>query len=333
MAAVLDGVVWQQPIRVTFSFVPDGVSLGGAPSRMFSMMNSFGIKPVTWQLAFKLAFATWQAAANINFVEVPDQGGTIIGGLGAQQGDSRFGDVRIGAIPLGTGKLAVTYREPPKVGATLRGDMMFDSTVRWSMGGGTGFDVQTVALHEIGHVVGLEDISDDDIDSVETIPYEINGVQTTLFPYDIAGVRSIYGPQPPAPFYTKLNNAMDLTPWIKDNQIVVANQSVAYPASNFFRVTIPTTTIGTMTVSVQADGLSLLCPQVTIFGSNGQGLATKSMANMYGSTATVTLNVAKGQIYYIRANAATIGAGAYGLLVNFGGGTQAPILPPKTTTP
>ena len=100
----------------------------------------------------------------------------------------------------------------------------------------------------------------------------------------------------------------------------------------WFYVNVPTTTTGTMSVTVQSSNLSSLSPKLQVYNSSlsldGAPLHSGSM----GATITVSLSVQPGQGYYFKVLAAG-GPGAiggYGLLVNFGSQSQPPIPPPNT---
>ena len=67
------GAQWTYGIRVTYSFVPDGTSIGGTPSALFQTLNA-KFPTATWQQQFQKAAALWQTAANINLVQVSDDG-------------------------------------------------------------------------------------------------------------------------------------------------------------------------------------------------------------------------------------------------------------------
>src|SRR5262249_19646488 len=102
---------------------------------------------------------------------------------------------------------------------------------------------------------------------------------------------------------------------------------------DYFYVTVPSGTTGTMTVSMQSTNLSSVSPRLTVLCDNKVAIGTSSLPNSYGATATVTVTgVTPGQGFYIRCSAASgMGSyGAYGLEVNFGSGTQPPIAPPIT---
>ena len=71
----------------------------------------------------------------------------------------------------------------------VEADMTFNSAFAWSTTGSGGYDIQTVALHEFGHWVGL-----DHSPIWESIMYyQIKGVQRYLHPVDVAGIQYIYG--------------------------------------------------------------------------------------------------------------------------------------------
>lgn len=74
-------------------------------------------------------------------------------------------------------------------GTIVEADMTFNSAFTWSITGSGGYDIQTVALHEFGHWVGL-----DHSPIWESIMYyQIKGVQRYLHPADLAGIQYIYG--------------------------------------------------------------------------------------------------------------------------------------------
>jgi hypothetical protein len=70
----------------------------------------------------------------------------------------------------------------------IEADMSFNTRYNWSTSGST-YDVQTVALHEFGHWVGLDHSS-----SYGSIMYyQYKGTQRYLSSDDLAGIRYIYG--------------------------------------------------------------------------------------------------------------------------------------------
>src|SRR5437762_1988898 len=105
------GGSWTYGSRITYSFVPDGTSVGGVSSNLFATLNAV-TTTATWEQQFEKAAAIWSSYAHINLALVSDTGAAI-GTLGNQQDDSRFGDIRISMIPQTGGTLAYTLLPPP----------------------------------------------------------------------------------------------------------------------------------------------------------------------------------------------------------------------------
>src|SRR5262249_5325920 len=116
------GGQWAYGSRITYSFAPDGTSVGGTPSAWYQAIANRGISVATWQAAFQKAAAVWSAVANINLVLVPDNGAPY-SVSGNQQGDSRFGDIRIAGIDQGKSVLGMAFLPPAFNGGTLAGDI------------------------------------------------------------------------------------------------------------------------------------------------------------------------------------------------------------------
>ena len=106
------------------------------------------------------------------------------------------------------GGLATTYyKYNQSSGALLECDTVFNDSYNWSTGStpaGNQFDVETAALHELGHWLGIRDLygnaNDDEYDE-DKIMYGFKyggAVQRSLHTDDIAGVRWIYPPPVPS---------------------------------------------------------------------------------------------------------------------------------------
>src|SRR5262245_13556015 len=67
---------WAKPVRITYSFVPDGTSIGGTPSNLQSTLNA-SFPPSVWQAQFVNAAAAWEKVANLNFSQVSDDGSAL----------------------------------------------------------------------------------------------------------------------------------------------------------------------------------------------------------------------------------------------------------------
>src|SRR5207244_45041 len=92
---------------------------------------------------------------------------------------------------------------------------------------------------------------------------------------------------------------------------------------DYYKVTVPSGSDGTLTVSVDARGVSLLIPKVSVYDAGGNLVTTADAGSAYGSVATVRLiGVAAGQTYTLVADGGTsdvFGMGAYALAAQFGG--------------
>ncbi len=94
--------------------------------------------------------------------------------------------------PSSTGALATTYSWGYGSNMT-EADIVFWDNYAWSTSwpSWTEFDVESVGLHEMGHVLGLDHTS---VSAAVMWPYINNGeVQRTLHSDDIAGIIGIYG--------------------------------------------------------------------------------------------------------------------------------------------
>ena len=114
---------------------------------LFQTLNAM-FPTATWEGQIGTAASLWESATNINLALVSD-GGEAVGSSGDQQDDPRFGDIRIGMVPLGSSVLAVTFVPPAGNGGTDAGDILLNSTVNWQIG--SNYDLMTVVAHEFGH--------------------------------------------------------------------------------------------------------------------------------------------------------------------------------------
>lgn len=333
MYATLGGG-WTYGSRITYSFAPDGTDIGGKPSAMFATMSSRGFSESQWQAAIQKAAAAWSQFTNLNLVLVPDDGSRF-GVSGDQQGDPRFGDLRIGGVPQAGGVLASAFSPPPMNGGTLAGDIVMNTSQSWQIN--SDFDLQTVALHEIGHALGL----DHSAISAAVMYTSYIGVKQTLNSDDIAGIRSIYGVRAPDVFDAAASNnsyqrPTDLNPYLDASaQVRLGGLDITVPELDFYIINAPVGSLGTFTATMQSSNLSSLSPKLTIFNEALQTVATVQAPNTFGATVTATVTgVVPGQKFYLRAQAASggsLGIGAYGLLLSFGAGSMSPIAPPYTT--
>ncbi len=255
-----------------------------------------------------------------------------MGTTGNQQGAPDFGDIRIGMMPLSGGVLAYTFLPPPLNGGSSAGDIVFNSNIAWKIG--SNYDLETVALHEIGHALGMDHSA-----LTNAVMYAYyNGVNEMVTSDDIAGIDSIYGAVPAdTGGHNSVATAQNITSMINPSTLQIADSGLNLGPLNggsdaqYFTATVPAGGNGSMTVGMQTTNLSLVSPSITVYNSAGKILTGAALPNSYGGTASVTINgVTAGQQYYyaVHTNGGSASAGAFGLLVNFGWETQSPIPPP-----
>ncbi|HSK65491.1 MAG TPA: matrixin family metalloprotease, partial [Anaerolineales bacterium] len=188
----LDGRKWGSSTpstpggTVTYSFMGNGLNLSAEPNSS-GYGSSVAISSLPgFQACFitdiQNAFAAWQAVASIQFVQVNDSGSAF-------NASGATGDIRIGAHTFDgpSGVLAHAYYPPPN-GASAAGDMHFDRQENWTCNT-SGIDIGVVALHEIGHSLGL----DHEHNTLAVMNPYYNPGLAGLQSDDINGAAAIYG--------------------------------------------------------------------------------------------------------------------------------------------
>ncbi|HEX5838000.1 MAG TPA: matrixin family metalloprotease [Anaerolineales bacterium] len=171
---------------VTYSFMGNGLSLSAEPnSSGFGSSVSLSSLP-GFQACFiadiQNAFAAWQVVSNIQFEQVTDTGSAF-------NASGAGGDIRIGAHTFdGPSRVLAHAYYPPPNGTSAAGDMHFDRQENWTCNT-SGIDIGVVALHEIGHSLGLD--HENDILAVMNSYYNpsLAGLQSD----DVDGAATIYG--------------------------------------------------------------------------------------------------------------------------------------------
>ncbi len=332
------GNLWPHPQLITLSFEPDGTNLGGQSSNLFSTFNADFGSASAWQNAILKAAQTWAQQAEINFAVVGDNGAAS--GTGSyQQGDPTFGDIRIGGFNFGDNSiLALGYMPPPVNNYSVAGDITFNTGQVFNING-SDYDLYTVALHELGHALGLGHSS-----TSLAIMYPVyQGVDFGLYADDVAGVQSIYGTRVPDAYDAGAGNGSFATASDISSQIdpaaltaVLTGLDVTTTSDkDYYTFTAPAGGTGTLALTVQSSGLSLLAPSVKVYNASQTQIASATGSGSLGSTLNLNVSVTAGQTYYVRvagANTTAFGTGAYGMVLNFGSGASPTLPPPNTQT-
>ncbi len=332
------GNAWPHPELITISFVPDGTNLGGVTSNLFATFNARFGSAAAWQNKILQAFQAWAQQTNLNFALVSDNG-TPSGGGSYQQGDQAYGDIRIGGFNFGGSNLGVGYFPPAGNNYSIAGDLAFNTGKAFNING-TDYDLFTVAVHEIGHALGLGHSS-----LTTSVMYSAyNGVKTGLKSDDIAGIQSIYGGARAADTYDAAGSndsfaaATNITSAIDTNaKNALVNADITTTAdADYYKFTVPAGMSGSLVVKVQSSGLSLLTPTLKIFnGSQTQVGSTVTGTGYAGGTIQTTVSVTAGATYYVAVDgkdATANGTGRYSMSLTFSGGTAPAVAAPNTQT-
>ncbi|MDD5127229.1 MAG: matrixin family metalloprotease, partial [Dehalococcoidales bacterium] len=197
----------QAPLTFPFSF--SGYSWSHPPSPAISFRINENTSDCTGEgAAVQTAAATWNAAGayfSLNYAGAT--GTTTVAYNGTNEIIWRDfgsgGTVGLTSIWHLTGNTNI-----------LECDMEFNDYYTWSTAAtppAGRYDTQSVALHEFGHYLCLDDLYDDDDSTKVMYGYGSTGqIKRTLHTDDIAGIRSIYGSSLTAPTVTNSSGASNV---------------------------------------------------------------------------------------------------------------------------
>lgn len=190
------GLSQGDPITLTYSFVPDGISLLEAPfmgfeeedtpSDLFATFDAQFGSTAAWKSHFATVFDLWSDLTGIDYVEVSDDGAAFPTSPGAA---GLRGDIRIGGHSIdGAGGGTVAYNYFPTIG-----DMVLDTdNVSFFGNPANSFrNLKNTVSHEHGHGLGFEHVCPNNSEKImePLIPLSFDHSRTD----DIANANRKYG--------------------------------------------------------------------------------------------------------------------------------------------
>lgn len=311
-APAVFGIPWGDARHLAISLAPDATSISNSTSALASTMNA-AFPGQDWQREIYRAAQTWASVTNVDLGVVVDSGLPF-----GASGDNREG-IRIGAVPLAGGALAIATPPNPYFGDSWSGEIVYNSTNALNPAQAS---VYSVFLHEFGHALGMPP-SDD---PASAMFQQAGNPAPTLSAGDIAMIRSLYGMRQPDHFdAADPNNAINDASNIDYNDFTdpLSNQAGRVPMVwfgdvttatdlDYYRFDIPADYSGPVTIRVRSRGHSLLAPKATLYQENGTLIATTTSTETGGGELVIQLNQAIADArYYVRIEGAV--AGVFGI--------------------
>ncbi len=329
LALDAEGSIAGTDVHLTLSFAADGTSIAGQTNGLASLFDTIAPREV-WQEQILAAFQTWAIHTNAD-IGVVNDGGQTFGTGGASQGDSRFGDIRIGAIAMAPNVAAVSVPIDGLVSGTWFADVLFNTAYNYQ----TIDDILAIALHEAGNVFGLEDNDDPNSPLHSGNPPVVRQPTVT----DIALLQQLHGARAPdlnevsrENGNTTTNN--DSTASASELLTVELNESGHGSAPtivygdigantdlDFFYIEPPSNYNGSLTIEVRTLGISLLKPRLRVLDHNLQ-LITQGVTTTFGGDRLIVNlpAIEENQKLYFQvssSNGDELNIGGYSLITTF----------------
>ena len=257
------GVPWPTG-NLSLSFEPDGTSINGTGSNLFSGLNA-SMPTGAWQYQILEAFQTWAVQTNLNIGLVPD-GGQANGVPGGPTGDPRFGDIRIGGLVQPTATGLIETAPFSVLNGTWAGDSFVNTSDAFSIGGtSSSYDLFTAYLHDAGIALGLG--NSPNMSSAMYEEYE--GPRTGLSAEDIGNIQALYG----APLADPNNNSLSQATSLNIGQGIQTSGDISSLQDSDFYQLSGLQAGSSVAIRLQTQGISLFEGRITLF-QNGRQIAS-----------------------------------------------------------
>lgn len=317
-------------VHLTLSFAADGTQIAGQSNQLATTFDAIA-PSADWQEAILNAFQTWAVNTNADVGVVAD-GGQPFGTPGPMQRDSRFGDIRIGAIAMAPNVGAVSVPVERLVSGTWFADVLFNTAYNFQ----SLDDIFAIALHETGNVFGLKDNTDPNSPLFPSDPPVVRLPTAT----DIALLQELHGTR--SPDFNEASGAegggtvMDNDSFVNSTELKVGEidggdsgsaPTVVYgditdnSDLDYFVIDAPDGYDGGLTVEVRSEGISLLTPRLRVFDTSEQLLGEALTTAVGGNTVSVHLTtISSGEQYHFEVSGVDpgiLGIGGYSLVATF----------------
>lgn len=294
---------------LTFSFPEDGTPVGAQVNNLGTGLETLAPSESVRE-AMAIAMQTWLREANVNFGWVEDSN-EAIGVYGPTRGDARFGDVRITGFDFSTDTFAEAVSQNTKAVGTWAGEVFFNTAAAWPSLNA----LQSAALHEFGHVLGLE--HSDDVESV--MHTHGGGGRTTLAASDIATLQSMHGERAADPNEENHgNDTIDRATrirgadedessadgfdgsqvWIHFGDLLDENDR------DVFEIKVGSGYAGPLAIEVRTAGLSLARLRAEVSDEDGNVLGTGTIDDVLGGSLLLQVQNATKDSYFVHVFAA-----------------------------
>lgn len=314
----LAGLPWGAPDRLTISFAPDGTRISNYDSSLYAAFRDL-MTANQLEAQILRAFQRWNRYTSINVGLVADSG-LQFGTSAPTQGDSRFGDIRIGAIPMAEDVYAVSIKHDVLMSGSWAGEILFNSNKTFS----SVDEFYAVALHEAGHVLGLEHSQDP-----RSVMYP-GGLSTSISGLDVTNIRNLHGVRrlDLNDVGTRHNNTIDKATKIKNSGSLngeiplIVYGDIHLPTDvDYFELPPLSGYTGPVKFELISSGISLLKARLSLFDEDGRFIQSSVMSGVRGGRISVTIPAAlPGETYFAKVEAiddSLQSTGSYALKATF----------------